>query len=85
MKNNINYYIICNKQKKKKMHSGKTNGNERIVKKKKTANTQESTVFKSNIFSFCGNNGNKHKCIMKVTKMKTQKKIRKKYNKKSQK
>lgn len=52
-----------------------TNGKKEI----KTVNTQESTVFKSNIFSFCGNSGSKHKCIMEVTKI--QKKIRKKYNK----
>lgn len=56
-----------------------TNGKKEI----KTVNTQESTVFKSNIFSFCGNSGSKHKCIMEVTKI--QKKIRKKYNKKCQK
>lgn len=52
-------------------------------KNKKIVNTQESTVFKSNIFSFCGNSGSKHKCIMEVTK--NPEENTKKYNKKCQK
>lgn len=62
MKKHINYCIICNNSREKMKREKtvrQTNGNSK---------KQESTVFKSNIFSFCGHNESKHKCIMRKKK-----------------